>query len=828
MELVTINAQKALAEAKKELATAEQDLKDELERIDGENLVDVKALFNAYKDLAEDLIDAQETLIGYKAELVKAENDLVSAQESAAALVESYENDILTYKKEIAYAEVRLEKLNSYITVDVEALNARLEELESAELSNANNDAVMAYREYTKIEGAQSEAINAVVNGDWMTNFSYNPWGGEVFHTGYMDANGNDMTAAFYEYENSLYSWVTSLEEYEEALADWMERYGVFEVYGVFQEGEAHPVTGKVSEVFVPMFGARVAWAEEPVAIDYTLENVEGEFAYTYNPLVGVGFIDAAAMKARIAEVAETQKIGDAAYMESMQERVDAAKADAELWAGVVKAANAWAEVYVEADLAHKNAYVNSRYLVHLTEGYLRDENGYIPTALYAYNQAVKAETNAKTAYDNAVAVVDGLKEQLALLEDKEVRWNLEDAVEPLVKPAKETAEALAKAEKELAAAEKVLAEKEAALVKAEAAVEAAEIKERSAKKAYEAAAAVVTEAGDKATDAQKKAEADALKAYQDAQKATTDAGLALAEAEAAVSTEESNVAVAEAAVADAEVAAENAANALAAAEAAIVDLDNAIAELKKKITWAEEDTVAPKAAWDEAAAAVAPAEAALEAAKVEADKLEAVLAAGDLQRAYTVALAGNYSYDDPVEAVEEAIYNYEMAVRNVAYYEGMMETDDSFDQMVEQWLALVDEAEAAYNEAVAGMAVVNEALHATGEAYIAFAELQDVHDVLEAEQSAIYTVLNESADVQQAIALTESLIERYTTSIENCEAEIATLTDPNANVDLEFAIAKWTKKVELQETYVELLEAETAAAKAEYEAAVEAATKAE
>ena len=828
LELVTINAKAALAAAKQALATAEQDLKDELERIDGENLVDVKALFNAYKDLAEDLIDAQETLIGYKAELVKAENDLVSAQESAAALVESYENDILTYKKEIAYAEVRLEKLNSYITVDVEALNARLEELESAELSNANNDAVMAYREYTKIEGAQSEAINAVVNGDWMTNFSYNPWGGEVFHTGYMDANGNDMTAAFYEYENSLYSWVTSLEEYEEALADWMERYGVFEVYGVFQEGEAHPVTGKVSEVFVPMFGARVAWAEEPVAIDYTLENVEGEFAYTYNPLVGVGFIDAAAMKARIAEVAETQKIGDAAYLESMQERVDAAKADAELWAGVVKAANAWAEVYVEADLAHKNAYVNSRYLVHLTEGYLRDENGYIPTALYAYNQAVKAETNAKTAYDNAVAVVDGLKEQLALLEDKEVRWNLEDAVEPLVKPAKETAEALAKAEKELAAAEKVLAEKEAALVKAEAAVEAAEIKERSAKKAYEAAAAVVTEAGDKATDAQKKAEADALKAYQDAQKATTDAGLALAEAEAAVSTEESNVAVAEAAVADAEVAAENAANALAAAEAAIVDLDNAIAELKKKITWAEEDTVAPKAAWDEAAAAVAPAEAALEAAKVEADKLEAVLAAGDLQRAYTVALAGNYSYDDPVEAVEEAIYNYEMAVRNVAYYEGMMETDDSFDQMVEQWLALVDEAEAAYNEAVAGMAVVNEALHATGEAYIAFAELQDVHDVLEAEQSAIYTVLNESADVQQAIALTESLIERYTTSIENCEAEIATLTDPNANVDLEFAIAKWTKKVELQETYVELLEAETAAAKAEYEAAVEAATKAE
>lgn len=828
LELVTINAQKALAEAKKELATAEQDLKDELERIDGENLVDVKALFAAYKDLAEDLIDAQETLIGYKKELVMAENDLVSAQESAAALVESYEDDILTYKKEIAYAEVRLEKLNSYVTVDVEALNARLEELENAELSNANNDAVMAYREYTKVEGAQSEAISAVVNGDWVTDFSSNPFGAEVFQVGYMDEEGNDVTNAYYEYESTLWSWITSWDEYEEAMSAWLAGNGAFEVYGMWKEGDADPVTGESSEVFVPMYGAHVAWSKESVAIDYELESLEETFSYTYNPMTSVGFIDAAAMKARIAEVVENQKLTDEAYLANMQERVDGAKADAELWANVVKAATAWYDTYVEADLAHKNAYVNSRYLISIKDGYLRDENGYIPTALYAYNQAVKAETNAKTAYDNAVAVVDGLKEQLALLEDKDVRWNLEDAVEPLVKPAKETAEALAEAEKELAAAEKKLAEAEAAVVKAEAAVEAAEIKERAAKKAYEAAAAVVTEAGDKATDAQKKAEEDALKAYQDAQKATTDAGLALAEAEAAVSAEESKVAAAEVVVGDAEVAAENAANALAAAEAAIVDLDNAIAELKKKITWAEEDTVAPKAAWDEAAAAVAPAEAALEAAKVVADELEAVLATGDLQRAYEVALAGKAGYSDPEAAWYDAVENYKAAVRNIAYYEGLMETDDSFDKMVEEWLALVDEAEAAFAEAQAGIAVVNDALKATGEAYIAYAEIQDVYEVLEAEQTAIYTVLNESADVQQAIASTESLIEHYTTSIENCEAEIATLTDPNANVDLEFAIAEWSKKVELQQTYVELLEAETAAAKAEYEAAVEAAAKAE
>ena len=141
---------------------------------------------------------------------------------------------------------------------------------------------------------------------------------------------------------------------------------------------------------------------------------------------------------------------------------------------------------------------------------------------------------------------------------------------------------------------------------------------------------------------------------------------------------------------------------------------------------------------------------------------------------------------------------------------------------------SLVDEAEAAFAEAQAGIAVVNDALKAAGEAYIAYVELYDVYEVLGAEQTAIYAVLNENADIQHAIESTESLIERYTTSIENCEAEIATLTDPNANVNLEFAIAEWSKKVELQQTYVELLEAETAAAKAEYEAAVEAAAKAE
>ena len=814
LELVTINAKAALAVAKKELATAEQDLKNELDRIEAENtvVVDVMALFYTYQHLALDLIDAEATLVDYKTQLALAQEGLVTAQEAIAALVEVSEEGIAYYQKEIAYAELKLAKLQSFVTIDVAELEARLEELTKVELANANNEGVMAYNNYIKVEAAQSEAIDAVVNGTWVSEFSYNPWGGEVFHTGYMDANGNDMTQAFYEYESSLYSWVTSWEEYEQALADWFASNGVSEVYGVFQEGEAHPVTGKVSEVFVPMFGVNVAWAQEPVSIDYTLESADETFTYTYNPLVGVGFIDAAAMKARIAEVVENQKIGDEAYMKNMQERVDAAKADVELWAGVVKAANAWCDVYVEHDLAHKNAYVNSRYLVHLKDGYLRDENGYIPTALYAYNQAVRAENNAKAAYENAVAVVDGLKEHLAYLESKEVRWDLEDAIEPFVKPAAQTAEALKKAEAAVEAAAAEVAKAEKAVAAAEADLEAAEYAERDAYKAYKAVNAN--------PDASKIQIANALAAYEKAQGITFEAQVALEKAEYVLAEAEAAAEKAEYAAADAKVAAEIAAAELKSAQDALADLDVAIADMKKQIAWAEEDLAPYIAAVEEATAAVAPAEAALEAAKVEADKLAAVLATGDLQRAYTVALAGNYGYDNPVEAVEEAIYNYENAVRNVAYYEGMMETDDSFEQMVEGWYALVEKAEAAYAEAVANIAVVNEALQATGEAFVAYTKAYDAYQVLYAEMEAINETLDENSSLANAIANLEETIEDLNDEIAEIEAMVAEMTDPNTTIDIELVITEWTKKVELQETYIELLKAEVAAAKAELEAA--------
>ena len=104
-----------------------------------------------------------------------------------------------------------------------------------------------------------------------------------------------------------------------------------------------------------------------------------------------------------------------------------------------------------------------------------------------------KAETAAKDAYENAVAVVDGLKDHLAYLESKEVRWDLEDAIEPLVKPAAETAEALKKAE---AAVETAAAEES----KTEAVVE-----EAKAEVAAEAAAETATEAEAKATETTEK-----------------------------------------------------------------------------------------------------------------------------------------------------------------------------------------------------------------------------------------------------------------------------------------------------------------------------------
>ena len=90
-------------------------------------------------------------------------------------------------------------------------------------------------------------------------------------------------------------------------------------------------------------------------------------------------------------------------------------------------------------------------------------------------------------------------------------------------------------------------------------------------------------------------------------------------------------------------------------------------------------------------------------------------------------------------------------------------------------------------------------------------------------EMSAINEVLDENSSITDAIASLEEYIEECNDDIAEIEALVAEMTDPNATIDIELAIAEWTKQVELQETYIQLLEAEVAAAKAELEAATKA-----
>ena len=152
-------------------------------------------------------------------------------------------------------------------------------------------------RAYTPVTTQEYEnavkAIDAVVNGTWASEFSYNPWGGEVFHTGYMDANGNDMTAAYYEYaaqlEEQLYSgWFDSWEEYEQALADWMAQNGVFEVYGVFKAYQTRVGNGPMPTEFNE--------TSEGELCDY-VRNTGNEFGVTTGRARRCGYLDLVALR---------------------------------------------------------------------------------------------------------------------------------------------------------------------------------------------------------------------------------------------------------------------------------------------------------------------------------------------------------------------------------------------------------------------------------------------------------------------------------------------------------------------------------------------------
>ena len=799
LELVTINAQKALAEAKKELATAEQDLKDELERIEGENAVDLLALYNAYKDLAEDLIDAQETLIEYKAELVAVENDLVDTQKSLANLVKQNKKNIEYYELEIAYVNVQLENLKKYATVDSdEAYAAAM--MAQADYYALNEDAERAYVAYEEAQNAAEEVH------PWYVN-EYKSFSDDLVYD-------YDLEDKFVGADGTVYDDFGSAMD-DETAVQW---YG----FNVTKLNDM----GKQETVWTPVFSNYLVEVLDEnynsPSLKYTLEGVEGEFDAWYTQFVTAGAIDAEGVAALRAYL-EEEYLYNIEYYKKYGEQY---KAKLDSWVAVLEKAEAWAAAQYAYDEAYADAYKNGK------------SGDMYNTAYYALRNAEYYAEEAKYAYDAAVEKVENLKEQLATLEKKETRWALEDAIEPLKAPAAETAKALKAAQDTLAVKEKALVDAQTAQKKAAADLEAKEIAERAAKKAYEAAAAVVTEAGDKATDAQKKAEKDAKAAYDKAVDATIKANTALAEADAAVAEAETAVATAKADVETAQTAADNAAAALKDAEDALANLDANIAQLKKEIGWVEADLAPLKAAWDAAVVAVEEAKAALEAAEALVPELKAVLDAGDLQRAYEVAVKavevfteendfGSSIYGTiistrytPVRAAERALAQIEnMTVGNAAMYEGLADVVKEFGENAVAYLAEAEKEAAEFNELAKAYA----------EACVA-AQLADYEaGNASAEVTALNTALSEATDpdgIAAQIATLEGEIETAKGAIEVIEGNIESAKLAVDNSDE--LLAEWEAQLASVQAYLDRCEALLAEAKAEFDAAVEAAGKAE
>ena len=803
LELVTINAQKALAEAKKELATAEQDLKDELERIEGENAVDLLALYNAYKDLAEDLIDAQETLIEYKAELVAVENDLVDTQKSLANLVKQNKKNIEYYELEIAYVNVQLENLKKYATVDSdEAYAAAM--MAQADYYALNEDAERAYDVYEEAQNAAEEVH------PWYVN-EYESFANDLVYD-------YDLVDKFVGADGTVYDDFGSAMD-DETAVQW---YG----FNVTKLNDM----GKQETVWTPVFSNYLQEVMDEnynsPSLKYTLEGVEGEFDAWYTQFVTAGAIDAEGVAALRAYL-EEEYLYNIEFYKKYGEQY---KASLDAWTAVLEKAEAWAAAQYAYDEAYADAYENGK------------SGDMYNTAYYALRNAEYYAEEAKGAYDAAVEKVENLKEQLATLEKKETRWALEDAIEPLKAPAAETAKALKAAQDTLAVKEKALVDAQTAQKKAAADLEAKEIAERAAKKAYEAAAAVVTEAGDKATEAQKKAEEDAKEAYDKAVEATIKANTALAEAEAAVAEAETAVATAEADVEAAQTAADNAAAALKAAEDALANLDADIAALKTKIAYAEEDVVAPKAAYEEKVKELEAAQAAVDAIIETLPALEEALA--PLQRETEVALlATDYAnfvggvYEDWMtgDTVDftEAYDVLDFATSQVESWKNYVDMiDGEVDGNTDYLAEMLAEFDAAFEEAAtllekteAQIAEFNKLSLAVAEAEIVSAVADNAVSLKNAELQALIAVYQEADNLSQRILNLENNIASYEEYIAEMEAQIVEVENGthDAIVDAEFVVAKWTEKVALQETFVELLEAEVAAAKAEFEAATKA-----
>lgn len=840
MELAKVTAEKELVKAQKQLAEQKQKLKEKLEQIEAENAVTIEALYAAYVEATGYYQQAVIDLNSMKSYVAGLQAGLVSSEEALAALLESYESDIEEYVNAIALAEAKIATLEEYKGVPAEEIRAALVEananhfalsqayLAAAEVaSDLANDTKLFGTNYYQAEyglwdtkfSVYTEARNwlsgsnpdlfDMVYGLYQTGLMATDENtGMPITTVYLDENGEEVDA---DAENAT-AWFGvgfySVEEDGRLSKDYT-MYPLFTLAPVYDVDE----DGNIANY-----------------IEYENPYSTAMFPYTYksyyNQVVSVGAVNKESFEAV------------AAVVNDLYENALATDgADAELVAEL----KALTEKVLEAAKAvedAENAYAAA--VDDVTEEYVLDMEVYswVPTTLGKYNAALNAEASAKGAYESVNYQLEEMKTRLANLEKKETRWALEDAIEPLKAPAAETAKALKAAQDTLAVKEKALVAAQTAQKKAAADLEAKEIAERAAKKAWEAAAAVVTEAGDKATEAQKKAEKDAKDAYDKAVEATIKANTALAEAEAAVAEAETAVATAEADVETAQTAADNAAAALKEAEDALANLDANIAQLKKEIGWVEADLAPLKAAWDAAVVAVEEAEAALEAAEALVPELKAVLDAGDLQRAYEVAVKavevfteendfGSAIYNTitstrytPVAAAERALGQIEnMSVGYAAMYEGLADVVKEFGENAVAYLAEAEKEAAEFNELTKAYA------EACVAAQLADYEAGNAY----AEVTALNTALSEATDpagIAAQIATLEGEIEAAKDAIEGIEEAIEqakAVVDNNQDV-----VALWESQLASVQAYVELCEAKVAAAKAEFDAAVEAAAKAE
>ena len=840
MELAKVTAEKALVDAQKELAQSKKDLQDKLDELEVTNAETIEALYTSYISALNAYNQAKQNVSTVKGYVDYYKADLLTNEEALAALLESYESDIEEYVNAIALAEAKIATLEEYKGVPAEEIRAALVE------ANANHFALdQAY--LAAAEVAADMANDTKLFGTNYYNAEYGLW--DTKFSVYTEANNwmsgsnpdlYDMVYGLYNtglmaFDEDTYMPITTVyldENGEEVDADAENATAWFAVgfYSVEEDGSLSK-----DYTMYPLFTLAPVYDVDEDGnianyIEYANPYSTDMFPYTYkayyNQVVSVGAVNKESFEAVAAIVNDVY-----------ENALATDGADAE----VVAELKALTEKVLEAAKAvedAENAYAAA--VEDVTEESVLDMEVYswVPTTLGKYNDAVEAEADAKGAYNSVNNQLEDMKTVLANLEKKETRWALEDAIEPLKAPVAETAKALKAAQDTLAVKEKALVAAQTAQKKAAADLEAKEIAERSAKKAWEAAAAVVTEAGDKATDAQKKAEKDAKDAYDKAVDATIKANTALAEADAAVAEAETAVATAEADVETAQAAADAAAAALKAAEDDLANLDANIAQLKKEIGWVEADLAPLKAAWDAAVVAVEEAKAALEAAEALVPELKAVLDAGDLQRAYEVAVKavevfteendfGSSIYGTiissrytPVIAAERALAQIEnMTVGYAAMYEGLADVVKEFGENAVAYLAEAEKEAAEFNELAKAYA----------EACVAAQLAEYEAGNASAEVTALNTALSEATDpagIAAQIATLEGEIETAKGAIEVIEDSIEAAKI--AVDDSDALLAEWESQLASVQAYLDRCEALLAEAKAEFDAAVEAAGKAE